>query len=159
MNFEQAQDALAKGQKVKLSDWSGYWFSNNGQIMVFTKDGDILDTPHIDRYKDRDDWEETDGKMGFDFALRALNNGKKLQREGWNGKGQFVYRTVGNTVSKDFIPKFASLPASVKEFLLKKDEDIIFNSSLTLYNAQGQMQPGWVPSQGDLSATDWQIVN
>lgn len=96
--------------------------------------------------------------MNFGEALYAAEMGFMIQREGWNGKGQFVYRTVGNTVSKDFIPKFASLPTSVKEFLAKKDEDVVFNSSLTLYNAQGQMQPGWLPSQGDLTATDWKVI-
>jgi hypothetical protein len=95
--------------------------------------------------------------MNFGQALEALNEGKMIQREGWNGKGQFVYKTVGNTVGKDFIPKFASLPDSVKRFLSKVDKDVVFHSSLTLYNAQGQMQPGWVPSQGDLAAQDWQV--
>lgn len=55
--------------------------------------------------------------FGFGMALLALNEGKMVRRAGWNGKGQFVYRTVGNVVSKDFIPKFASLPDSVKVFL------------------------------------------
>ncbi|MBP7497657.1 MAG: DUF2829 domain-containing protein, partial [Bacteroidales bacterium] len=35
--------------------------------------------------------------------------GKMVSRSGWNGKNMFVYKTVGNTVPKDFIPKFASL--------------------------------------------------
>lgn len=96
--------------------------------------------------------------MNFSEALESLKNGWRVSRSGWNGKGQFVYQTVGNTVSKDFIPKFASLPQSVKDFLEKKGEDVVFNSSLTLYNAQGEMQPGWVPSQGDLIAEDWQVV-
>ena len=96
--------------------------------------------------------------MNFGEAKLATDNGFMIQRAGWNGKGQFVYKTIGNTVSKDFIPKFASLPDSVKEFLSKKGEDIVFNPSLTLYNAQGEMQPGWLPSQGDLNAEDWQIV-
>lgn len=94
--------------------------------------------------------------MNFGEAQQILDNGFMAFREGWNGKGQFVYKTIGNTVSKDFIPKFASLPDSVKEFLLKIDKDVEFSSSYTLYNAQGKMQPGWVPSQGDLNATDWQ---
>ena len=93
--------------------------------------------------------------MNFGEASLLTDEGKMIEREGWNGKGQFVYRTVGNTVSKDFIPKFASLPDSVKSFLSAKGEDVVFHSSLTLYNAQGQMQPGWLPSQGDLTATDW----
>lgn len=97
--------------------------------------------------------------MNFSQALESLNNGSKVSRSGWNGKSQFVYKTVGNTVSKDFIPKFASLPQSVKDFLAEKGEDIVFQPSLTLYNAQGNMQPGWVPSQGDLFADDWEILN
>lgn len=96
--------------------------------------------------------------MNFGEALQATDHGLMVRRSGWNGKGQFVYRTVGNTVSRDFIPKFASLPESVKAFLSAKGEDVVFNSSLTLYNAQGQMQPGWVPSQGDLYAIDWEII-
>jgi hypothetical protein len=96
--------------------------------------------------------------MNFGQALEALNDGQMVQRIGWNGKGQFVYKTVGNTVSADFIPKFASLPDSVKTFLGKKGEPVVFNPSLTLYNAQGEMQPGWLPSQGDLSAVDWEVL-
>ncbi len=65
--------------------------------------------------------------MNFSEALQSLKNGFRVSREGWNGKGQFVYQTVGNTVSKDFIPKFASLPDSVKEFLQEKQakEEIV----------------------------------
>lgn len=96
--------------------------------------------------------------MNFGEALQALNDGKMVARSGWNGKGMFIYKTIGNTVTKDFIPKFASLPQSVKDFLAKKDADIIFNPSITMYNAQGEMQPGWLCSQADMLAFDWQIV-
>lgn len=96
--------------------------------------------------------------LTFGQALNALMCDKMVRRTGWNGPNQFVYKTIGNTVTKDFIPKFASLPLSVKAFLEKRGVDIVFNPSLTLHNAQGQMQPGWVPSQGDLLASDWEIV-
>lgn len=96
--------------------------------------------------------------LSFAAILNYINEGKMVRRAGWNGKGQFVYKTVGNTVSKDFIHKFASLPQAVKNFLADKGEDVVFNSSLTIYNAQGEMQPGWLASQGDLMAEDWEIV-
>lgn len=96
--------------------------------------------------------------MNFGEAISALNNGQMVSRSGWNGKGMFVYKTVGNTVSKDFIPKFASLPDSVKEFLGKKGEDVVFNPSITMYTATGEMQPGWLASQADILAEDWGIV-
>lgn len=67
----------------------------------------------------------------------------------------FIYKTVGNTVSKDFIPKFASLLVSVKTFLEQKGADVVFQSSLTMYTAAGEMQPGWLASQSDMLADDW----
>lgn len=97
--------------------------------------------------------------MNFGEAIAALNDGKMVSRSGWNGKGMFVYKTVGNTVSKDFIPKFASLPQPVKDFLEKKGEDVVFHSSITMYTAAGEMQPGWLASQADILAEDWGIVD
>lgn len=93
--------------------------------------------------------------MDFGQALEALKAGKRVARQGWNGKGMFVYMTVGNTVSKDFIPKFASLPESVKQFLEKRGEDVIFNPSITMLTATGELQPGWLASQTDMLAEDW----
>jgi len=93
--------------------------------------------------------------MDFGQALEALNNGEMVQRQGWNGKGMFIFKTVGNTVSKDFIQKFASLPQSVKDFLEAKGEDVVFHASITMYTAQGTMQPGWLASQADMLADDW----
>lgn len=95
--------------------------------------------------------------MNFGQTIEELNAGNMMQRAGWNGKGMFIYKTVGNTVNKDFIPKFASLPTSVKDFLEKKGEDVIFHSSITMYTAQGEMQPGWLASQADILADDWQL--
>ena len=96
--------------------------------------------------------------MNFGQAIEAMNDGKLVSRSGWNGKNMFVYKTVGNTVSKDFIPKFASLPQSVKDYLSAKGEDVVFHPSITMYTAQGEMQPGWLASQSDMLAEDWGIV-
>jgi len=86
MNYRDAFFAMQDGQKVKLPEWIGYWwmpdinFSGDREkcIRVLTKNGDILDTPWIDKYRSRDDWEITDGALGFEFAILALKNGKKV---------------------------------------------------------------------------------
>lgn len=101
---------------------------------------------------------ETETKITFEQALSALKDGKRVSRAGWNGKDMFIYMTVGNVVSKDFIPKFASLPESVKKFLELKGEDVVFSASITMYTANGIMQPGWVATQSDLLAEDWSIL-
>jgi hypothetical protein len=96
--------------------------------------------------------------LTFGDALVALKEGKKVCRSGWNGKGMWIFMQIGNTVSKDFIPNFKSLPDNVKAKLTERGEDVVFNSSITMMTAQGQLQPGWHPSQPDMFATDWQIV-
>lgn len=97
--------------------------------------------------------------MNFGKAIEALNGGSMVARSGWNGKGMFIYKTIGNKVASDFIPKFASIPDSVKTFLSKKGNDVVFNASLTMYTAAGEMQPGWLASQADILAEDWEIIN
>lgn len=97
--------------------------------------------------------------LTFGEALEAVKEGSLIGREGWNGKGMYVYQTVGNTVSKDFIPKFASLPQSVKDKLTERNTDVVFNSSLTMFTATGEMQPGWLASQTDMLADDWCVLD
>ncbi len=85
--------------------------------------------------------------MNFGDALEAAKGGAKIYREGWNGKGQFVIKAGGYAVKE-------SRPGSdyAKHGITA---DFMIQPHLDLKNAQGNMQPGWVPSQGDLFATDW----
>lgn len=72
MKFEETLGALMCGYKIKLPEWKGHWYMDNADregpepvdreyvkshIKVFTKDGEILDTPHFDKYEAREDWE------------------------------------------------------------------------------------------------------
>jgi hypothetical protein len=68
--------------------------------------------------------------MTFGDALEVLKEGNAVARTGWNGKGQYAY-----------MHKFNDLVEPC--FILK--------------NAQGKYQPGWVPSMGDMLATDWEV--
>lgn len=71
--------------------------------------------------------------FGFDKAIQLLKEGAKLQRTGWNGKGQFLE-------------------------LQRPDE----NSKMTLpyiyiTTVQGDRVP-WLASQTDMLAEDWEVV-
>lgn len=90
--------------------------------------------------------------LNFSDALRALKDGKKLQRINWNGPGQFVC----------LMPSL-SLPAEkVNERTRKfvgEDTDLESQAYFALKTTKGHWQPGWVPSQSDLLATDWIIID
>lgn len=82
---------------------------------------------------------ELDG-ADFSDALMWLKEGHLVARDGWNGKGQYVKWIRG------FGPIIGFEGCEVA-------------GCLVLKNAQGVVQPGWVPSQGDLMANDWELVN
>ncbi|OJB95791.1 DUF2829 domain-containing protein [Yersinia ruckeri] len=85
--------------------------------------------------------------MNFGEALEAVKSGKKIARSGWNGAAQFVIKAGGYTVSEARPGSDYAKAGIVGGFTIQPHLD--------LKNAQGHMQPGWVPSQGDLFASDW----
>lgn len=96
--------------------------------------------------------------MNFGKAIECLKEGCMVARKGWNGKGMFIFMTVGNTVSEESIPNFKSIPDQVKYFLEKRGTDVVFNPSITMLTATGELQPGWLASQTDMLAEDWVLV-
>jgi hypothetical protein len=82
--------------------------------------------------------------MNIGEAVVALKEGKFVRRSGWNGKGMYIYledqlsHTVQGGVFKGQRREYAPV--------------------LVLMNAQGIHQPGWVCSQQDILATDWELA-
>lgn len=97
---------------------------------------------------------------GFDFstALLFLKEEKKVTRKGWNGKNQFVVMMPAL-----FLPPFNTQDTNRKvndrtAKYIGEDTPLDSQPYLALFNAQGKWQPGWVPSQGDLFAKDWMVL-
>ena len=76
--------------------------------------------------------------LGCPEALEYALRGSRIARAGWNGKDQWVKKIpAGNATYQGYD----------------------MQDCLGLKNAQGQMQPGWLPSQGDIFATDWVVLD
>ncbi len=71
--------------------------------------------------------------MNFGQAIEALEQGKKVAREGWNGKGMWVNLQVPDEHSKMSLP-YAYMFTACKN------------------------QVPWLASQTDMFAKDWMIV-
>ena len=99
--------------------------------------------------------------LNFGQALSALKDGKFVCRNGWNGKGMFIYLVKGATVP------FENLRESAKEaaILSTKMEDgeqgssREINSHIDMKDANGRLVIGWLASQTDMLAEDWNIIN
>lgn len=84
----------------------------------------------------------------FSAALNALKKGEKIAREGWNGKGMFLYY-----VSED---KYPVKMAAVKD-IADENGKVSYGAYIAMKTAQGNVVP-WVASQTDLLSDDWKIV-
>ena len=87
-------------------------------------------------------------QFDFGLALCALKQGKKVCREGWNGKGMFLY----------YVPagKWSAVADAIKgEFT----EDMVpYGAYIAMKTAQNNVIP-WLASQTDMLADDWMILN
>lgn len=81
--------------------------------------------------------------MCFEEALKLLKQGKKLKRDSWNGKEQYIFISdkviVTDLDGKDYIA-----------------ENNCFGSKVIVFvNPDLGMQVGWLASQADLLSNDW----
>lgn len=76
-------------------------------------------------------------QLNFGEVLDVLKVGGKVCRNGWNGKGMYVTKIpAGNAMYQGYN----------------------MQDCLGLKTANGVMQPGWIPSQNDLFAEDWEVL-
>jgi len=55
--YKEAEILMGRGKLIALPEWGGFWFKNikTDEILVFTKEGEITDTP-FEEFKKRNDW-------------------------------------------------------------------------------------------------------
>ena len=97
------------------------------------------------------DWQiPNDTTFDFGTAVEALKQGARVAREGWNGKGMFLYYVPEN-----------KYPASRNEHGTMvgvfEDDMVPYREYIALKTIDNQVVP-WAPSISDALAEDWQIV-
>lgn len=92
--------------------------------------------------------------MNFGQALEALKQGKKVQRIGWNGKGMWIALTPGSVIKKADARSGATKALADTTTL----EEITIGSHIDMKAADGSIVCGWLASQTDMLAEDWQIT-
>ena len=90
--------------------------------------------------------------MTFGMALEAMKRGAKVCREGWE-LGSYIWIMPASTVKgcKNISdPNLASID--------REEGEIRFLDSIRVRTPKGDVLTGWLASQTELLAEDWQIV-
>lgn len=87
-------------------------------------------------------------RMNFGEALDQLKAGRRVVREGWNGKGMFLFLVPGSTFKVSRPPLLGIYPEGTT---------IQYQPHIDMKTAQGTVVP-WLASQSDVLAEDWSCL-
>lgn len=83
--------------------------------------------------------------LTFSEALEHLKQNHRVWREGWNGKGMFLFIVRGDTVKGVIDERYG-------EDWGKPEREV--HDAIYMQTAQGSLVP-WLASQTDMLANDW----
>lgn len=84
-------------------------------------------------------------KHTFGFALELMKKGYKLRRKGWNGKNQYI--ELATSISYK----------NANGEIINVEHEAIGNKAIAFVGTSG-VQIGWLASQADMLAEDWEVV-
>ena len=92
--------------------------------------------------------EPTTPRFDFGGAIRHLKAGKKVARDGWNGKGMFLFLVPSSRFQVNRPPLLG---------IYAEGTEIDYHAHIDMKTAQGYVIP-WLASQADMLAADWTLV-
>ena len=139
----EAVPAIRKGGKVYEEGWP------IPKSMDPTEEGYKVRYPDgYESWSPKDVFEEayrpTDC-MSFGLAIEAMKKGKKVARRGWNGKNQHI----------ELATRISYMTA--EGVFVNVEHEAIGNEAIAFCGTSG-VQMGWLASQADMLADDWEVV-
>ena len=86
----------------------------------------------------------------FGWAIQRIKEGAKIARQGWNGKGMFIYYVAANSY-----PVSGNPGSAVAGYFV--DDMVPYRHYIALKTAQNDIAT-WSPSTSDALAEDWEEV-
>ena len=89
--------------------------------------------------------------MTFSEALDKLKAGKKIARDGWNGKGMYLFLISGEANSESISNYYGN----------GEKVNTLPSIGMSTIDSTGRIAflNGWLASQTDLLSNDWVVVN
>lgn len=96
--------------------------------------------------------------LTFGMALEALKKGCKVARRGWNGKGMWLSLS-GKTAAIAHVCADDFWSPHNAEFARQLGGFAPVLPAITMKTATGEILMGWLASQTDMLAEDWEILS
>ena len=94
--------------------------------------------------------------MNFGDALKALKQGKRITRKGWNGKGMFLWLKPAAKLKAE-----CCFDPQIKKCAQENGGEILSLGTICMFThdstGRKAILTGWLASQADLLLEDWEI--
>lgn len=93
--------------------------------------------------------------LNFGQAIEALKQGKRVSRQGWNGKGMFLF-----LLPAGIVPTRVIHDPALKQVIEEQVGGDTFEAlgSIRMFTADKKILTGWLASQTDMLSEDWVIL-
>ena len=98
--------------------------------------------------------------MKFGDAMACMKAGKRMARQGWNGKGMYVYFVEGRKVPIEQWAIRDPASAPTEQEIEQGYVELLPHIDMYTVNSQGRRArlSGWLASQTDMISEDWVII-
>ncbi len=127
--------------------------ANDDGYVIFYRGGDYVSWCPKKEFEDVS--RPCDG-MTFGMAIEAMKRGAKVARKGWNGKGMWLCVPLCDGPKE--IPATGLWGKPNAEYAKQNCGTVKIMPYVTMKTADGTIVMGWLASQTDMLAEDWEIV-
>jgi len=99
-------------------------------------------------------------EMNFGQAVEALKAGQKIARSGWNGNNMFLFLNKGSVDIPDGKEFGDGYIEGIRAHLFNRGDKGTATRlpNINLKTAKGSIVTGWLASQTDILAEDWEVA-
>ena len=91
--------------------------------------------------------------MNFGDAIKALKEGKKVARKGWNGKNMYLWLKPATTIKSEWCKD-----PMLKEIVDANGGEAEALGTICMKTADNKILTGWSANQIDMLSEDWLII-
>ena len=91
--------------------------------------------------------------LNFGDAIKALKEGKKVARKGWNGKNMYLWLKPAVTIKSEWCKD-----PMLKEIVDANGGEAEALGTICMKTADNKILTGWLASQTDMLCEDWVVV-
>ena len=91
--------------------------------------------------------------LNFGDAIKALKEGKKVTRKGWNGKNIWLWLKPATTIQAEWCKD-----PMLKEIVDANGGEAEALGTICMKTADNKILTGWLASQTDMLCEDWMVI-